>query len=463
MGAGLPPEVISGLMYTGPGSGPMLAAAAAWDGLAGELHTTALGFQSAVSALTGTWLGPSALAMSSAAAPYVAWLHASATQAEMVAMQAKAAASAFDTAFAATVPPPVIAANRAQLMVLVATNILGQNTAAIAANEAEYAAMWAQDVAMFAAYTVSSLSAIQMKPFDPPPKTTNELGQVAQGADAARTTGNAGVQQVMARVGDAGGVGPGEQLARPAALFDVGIQPAAAPNPADPASILDWFIPDLAGLAGFIAGVLGGVASAIGVAVSLAAWVDAIPDVEDNKRRLAHLHDEHHEMLEIMGRPSPDGWRPGMWPRWVEGDPLWPWTDGDMGNGPKIDGLTVPPSWSANIREIEPLARALPLSGAPAAPVAGASGTAFRELALASMLGRALAGGVSPGSGMGGIKGGTVTKVANEAAKTAVAEAAASPAARTGIAEELRQLAQLRDEGVLTGEEFRAQKRRLLE
>lgn len=460
MGAGLPPEVISGLMYTGPGSGPMLAAAAAWDGLAGELHTTAVGFQSAVSALTATWLGPSALAMASASAPYVAWLHASATQAEMVAMQAKAAASAFDTAFAATVPPPVIAANRAQLMVLVATNILGQNTAAIAANEAEYAAMWAQDVAMFAAYTVSSLSAIQMKPFDPPPKTTNELGQVAQGADAARTTGNVGVQQVMSRTSMASLAENNVTAVSP------GFETYASPfpptgTPIDP--ILDFLIPDLAGLSGFIVGVLGGVASAIGVAVSLAAWADAVPGVEDNKRRLAHLHDEHHEMLEIMGRPSPDGWRPGMWPRWVEGDPLWPWTDGDMGNGPKIDGLTVPPSWSANIREIEPLARALPLSGAPAAPVAGASGTAFRELALASMLGRALAGGVSPGSGMGGIKGGTVTKVANEAAKTAVAEAATSPAARTGIAEELRQLAQLRDEGVLTGEEFRAQKRRLLE
>ena len=37
-------------------------------------------------------------------------------------------------AFAATVPPPVIAANRAQLMTLIATNFLGQNTAAIAAN-----------------------------------------------------------------------------------------------------------------------------------------------------------------------------------------------------------------------------------------------------------------------------------------------------------------------------------------
>ncbi len=29
----LPPEINSGRMYCGPGSGPMLAAAAAWDGV----------------------------------------------------------------------------------------------------------------------------------------------------------------------------------------------------------------------------------------------------------------------------------------------------------------------------------------------------------------------------------------------------------------------------------------------
>ena len=63
--------------------------------------------------------------MAAAAATYVAWMGAAATQAEQAAIQARAAASAFESAFAATVPPPLIAANRARLAMLVAANFLG--------------------------------------------------------------------------------------------------------------------------------------------------------------------------------------------------------------------------------------------------------------------------------------------------------------------------------------------------
>ena len=55
----LPPEINSGRMYAGPGSGPMLAAAAAWDGLATELQSEAASYASVISGLTaGPWLGP---------------------------------------------------------------------------------------------------------------------------------------------------------------------------------------------------------------------------------------------------------------------------------------------------------------------------------------------------------------------------------------------------------------------
>jgi PPE-repeat protein len=46
----------------------------------------------------------------------------------------------------AVVHPSQVAANRARLAALVATNILGQNAPAIAATEAQYMEMWAQDV-----------------------------------------------------------------------------------------------------------------------------------------------------------------------------------------------------------------------------------------------------------------------------------------------------------------------------
>jgi PPE-repeat protein len=144
----LSPEINSARMYAGPGPGSMLAAATAWKGLAAELHSTASSYGSAISELTsGPWSGPSSTAMAAAAAPYVAWMSATAGQAELAATQAQAAAGAYETAFAMTVPPPVIAANRTQLASLTATNLLGQNTPAIAATETQYGEMWAQDAA----------------------------------------------------------------------------------------------------------------------------------------------------------------------------------------------------------------------------------------------------------------------------------------------------------------------------
>lgn len=97
----LPPEINSGRMYAGPGSGPMLAAAAAWDGLATELQSTAADYGSVISVLTGVWSGQSSGTMAAAAAPYVAWMSATAALAREAAAQASAA-SAPRSATAAT-------------------------------------------------------------------------------------------------------------------------------------------------------------------------------------------------------------------------------------------------------------------------------------------------------------------------------------------------------------------------
>ena len=161
----LPPEINSGLMYAGPGSGPMLAASAAWVALADDLYLTASSYGLVISDLTSSWLGPSSASMAAAAAPYVSWISATAAQAEQTAAQATAAVAAYEAAFAMTVPPPVIAANRALLLMLVATNFFGQNTPAIMATEAQYMEMWAQDAAAMYGYAGAASAASTLTPF----------------------------------------------------------------------------------------------------------------------------------------------------------------------------------------------------------------------------------------------------------------------------------------------------------
>ncbi|ORA79414.1 PPE family protein [Mycobacterium malmoense] len=186
----LPPEINSGRMYTGPGPATMLAASAGWESLAAELQTAASGYQSVVSSLADeAWLGPTSMSMAAAVAPYVSWMTITAEQCEQAATQATAAATAFDTAYAMTVPPPLIAANRAQLMALIATNFLGQNTPAIMATEAEYAEMWAQDAMTMYNYAATSASASMFSTFTSPPQTTNPGGLAGQAGAVAQTAG----------------------------------------------------------------------------------------------------------------------------------------------------------------------------------------------------------------------------------------------------------------------------------
>jgi PPE-repeat protein len=200
----LPPEINSARMYSGPGSPPMLAAAAAWDGLAAELSSTASSYQSVIERLAGEgWLGPASASMAAAVTPYMTWVSLTGAQAEHAATQASAAAAAYEAAFAATVPPAAVAANRVQLATLVATNFLGQNTPAIAATEAHYGEMWAQDAAAMYAYAASSAAASVLKLFGQPPQTTNPAGQADQTAAVAQATATpaaSGAQSILTQL-----------------------------------------------------------------------------------------------------------------------------------------------------------------------------------------------------------------------------------------------------------------------
>lgn len=198
--AALPPEVNSARMYAGAGAAPMMAAASAWSALGAELSTAAASYESVISTLTSeAWLGPASAAAAAAVEPYVAWMNTTAAAAEHAAAQAMASAAAFEAAFGMTVPPPVVAANRAQLASLVATNIIGQNTPAIAATEAHYGEMWTQDAAAMYGYAGSSAIAGKLNPLTPPTSTTNPAGLTGQ-ASAVAGSSSAGTQAGLSQL-----------------------------------------------------------------------------------------------------------------------------------------------------------------------------------------------------------------------------------------------------------------------
>ena len=186
----LPPEVNSARMYSGPGSSSLQAAASAWNGLAAELQSAARGYQTTITQLASDeWTGSASAAMATAAQPYIGWLQETAVQAEQAASQAQAASAAYEQAFASTVAPPLVAANRAETSALTQANVFGQYTATIAQLEAQYSEMWAQDSAAMYGYAGQSAAATQVTPFTSPAATTNPAGTTAQTAAVSAASG----------------------------------------------------------------------------------------------------------------------------------------------------------------------------------------------------------------------------------------------------------------------------------
>ncbi|KZS59307.1 MAG: PPE family protein [Mycobacterium pseudokansasii] len=192
----LPPEVNSARMYAGAGAAGLVAAAAAWNGIAVELSTAASCFESIVTRLgTEPWLGPASLSMAAAAQPLVAWLTGTAESSALAAAQAMASAAAFEAGRAMTVAPAEVAANRAQLAQLVATNILGHNMPAIAAVEARYGELWAQDAAAMYGYAAASAAAGRLNPLIGPSAVTNPAGIAGQAAAVGQAAASGSAQR----------------------------------------------------------------------------------------------------------------------------------------------------------------------------------------------------------------------------------------------------------------------------
>jgi PPE-repeat protein len=237
-----PPEFNSGRMYAGPGPGPLLAASEAWDNLATELGFAATGYGSALAELTSnSWAGPASVAMMSAITPYIDWMSTTAAQAEETANHVRAAVAAYEAAFAMTVPPPAIAANRALLAALVATNFFGQNTPAIMMTEALYIEMWAQDAAAMYGYAGASQAAMAVTPFTAPPQTTTDDGTASQAAAVAKAAAEPAGQTAATVAQNAVSSAPITTTQTTAQTAATTAQTAAAVQAAtDPNSLVGW-------------------------------------------------------------------------------------------------------------------------------------------------------------------------------------------------------------------------------
>jgi PPE-repeat protein len=375
--AAFPPEFNSGRMYAGPGSGSMLAAAAAWDGLATELQSAASSYSSVIASLTGgPWIGPSSLAMAAAVTPYVAWMQQTAVQADQAAMQATAAAAAYETAFAAHVPPPVIAENRALLAQLVATNILGQNTGAIAATETQYSEMWAQDALAMDSYFASSASASTLTPFTEPPQTTNTAGTTMQAASvtaaAATPAGNA-----------------------------ASTASTAASTTSTSGGILGWLAQLATDYNTFVEGLLNTVPNG-------SAWYTALFNAVKVPLGFTTQFNDIGLLTNLpvsqflkfappvaYGALPKDALGAGIGAaHWGQGT-LFSEVRGSMGNsGTLVGKLSVPPSWATATPAIRTVAAALSAAGPDAVPAAAlGEGSLLSSMSVAGMLGSALGAG----------------------------------------------------------------------
>ncbi|OIN81343.1 PPE family protein [Mycobacterium malmoense] len=363
----LPPEVNSARMYTGPGAGPMLAAAAAWDDVSAELHAAAANYSSVISGLTVGWRGPASATMAAAAAPYTGWINATAGQAEQTAAQARAAAAAFETAFAATVPPAAVVANRARLLALIATNFFGQNTPAIMVTQAEYIEMWAQDAAAMYGYAGSSAAASRVAPFDPPPQTTSPDGTAGQAAAAGTVAGtNTQLPQLMSAVPQLL-----QNLATPAA--------SAAPAAADPPSPLST-------LNSFITGPLSPASlfTIPGTPYLLGTQSYLLPQAG------ANLTSAAEKVSRIPGAAGGGLVESGFGPRLVSAP-----VSAVVGRAGLVGGLSVPQGWASAAPAIKTVVATLPETGLAAAPAtlaADGPGSLFGNMALSGLAGRAMAG-----------------------------------------------------------------------
>jgi PPE-repeat protein len=391
--AAFPPEINSGRMYSGAGSGSLRAAAAAWDGLAAEIQSTVGAYSSTVESLvSGSWTGPTSMAMLAAVTPYLSWMQAAGATAGEAAAQAAVAATAYETAFAAHVPPAEISANRTQLAQLVATNIFGQNTPAIASTEIQYAEMWVQDALAMDGYAGSSASATKLSPFTPAPQIANAGGLASQAAAVTQAAGTSAgsAQSIVSSL-------------------------SSLPNP------ISWLLQAGANLSTDYTDTLNGFLNSLFGAGTSTLYTDLYNAIKVPLGFTTGYNDigllinfPASQFLKFAPKPGlgsipRDALGGGLVPHWGRGTLFGSVTpEANFGRGTLVGDLRVPPSWATATPAIRTVAAALSAAGPDAVPAAAlGEGGLLSSMSLAGMLGAA-AGAGAPDvakAGRSGVRG----------------------------------------------------------
>jgi PPE-repeat protein len=323
----------------------------------------------------------------------------------------------------------VIEANRALLALLIATNILGQNTPAIAATEAHYMEMWAQDAAAMYGYAGSSAAASQLTPFTEPPPTTNPSGEPLQAAAVTQATSTSGASNI------------GSQLAQfidslPTALQNLATGLVQSPTAGSTNLLSGLSLPQLTSLT-----------LPSGLETDLTNWNTIFSTITSGPYSVQGL-------ASIPGGPFLSFGQGYAWGQNGQGAAAFlagpkPITgalaplamelgsphlstmgfgagpvSGSIGRAALVGGMSVPQGWTQAAPEIRTLAAALPTSLAEAAPEASlaSQGGIFSQMAASSLAGRAVAATATHsvgGAATAGSLGGVVTE-ADPAAATII-------------------------------------------